>query len=219
MDFIQKIYFNDKLLILTTDKEAYINDNPAAGAFSSFSGATSRSFTQAIQQLEMPGIKGAIIEDASEDALSAQLFAIYRPLDAAGGVAYNEQGDILMIFRRGKWDLPKGKLDEGESIEECALREVCEETGLEHLTLEGKICDTYHIYTLNNERFLKCTAWYKMKGTSTDTLTPQKEENILDARWIKEKDLGLFAGKSYEAIREVLRMEGKPLTPKGGSAI
>ena len=208
MYFSQKIYYNDKPIILTTDKEAYINDHPAAEPYSFFSGAELRSYTQALQSLERPGINGVIIEDISEDALLAQLHAMYSPIDAAGGVVYNEHGAVLMIFRRGKWDLPKGKLDKGEKIEECALREVREETGLESLTLKEKICDTYHIYAQNNEQLLKQTAWYKMAGSSMDKLRPQKEENIIEARWVSEKDMAPFVAKTYEAMKEVLRKAG-----------
>jgi 8-oxo-dGTP pyrophosphatase MutT (NUDIX family) len=113
-----------------------------------------------------------------------------------------------LIFRRGKWDLPKGKLDAGEQIDECALREVKEETGLVHLELGDKICDTYHIYEQKGQQYLKRTAWYKMSGTSADKLMPQKEENILEARWVSEKDLAPLMAKTYEAIREVLRLSG-----------
>jgi ADP-ribose pyrophosphatase YjhB (NUDIX family) len=208
MSFIQKIYFNDKLFILTDNKEEYIDEHPAAASYQWFSGATPRSFTQALKQMEAPGIAGVIIEDISGDALMDQLQAMYQPITAAGGIACNEQGAILMIFRRGKWDLPKGKLDDGESIEECAIREVCEETGLQYLTLDGKICDTYHIYTLKNQHFLKQTAWYKMKGSSRDKLKPQKEENIMEARWIAERDLAPYASKTYEAVKEVLLAAG-----------
>lgn len=208
MNFSQKIYYNDKPLILTTDTEEYIDNNPVAETYSFFSGATLRSFTQAQQQMDRPGIRGAVIEDASEEALKDQLLAMYSYLEAAGGVAYNEKGDILLIYRRGKWDLPKGKLDEGESLDECALREVKEETGLNELTLEDKICDTYHVYAQGSENLLKRTAWYRMKGSSTDSLKPQKEENIMDAKWVNTKDIGPLAARSYEAIRDVLKMAG-----------
>jgi ADP-ribose pyrophosphatase YjhB (NUDIX family) len=113
-----------------------------------------------------------------------------------------------MIFRRGKWDLPKGKLDEGEDIEACALREVTEETGLSDLQLGKKICDTYHIYSQNGEHLLKHTAWYTMQGSSAQKLKPQKAENIMEARWVAQKDLAPLVGKSYEAIREVIRAAG-----------
>ena len=208
MNFSQKIYYNDKPLILTTNTEEYIDNNPVAETYSFFTGATLRSFTLALQQMDRPGVTGAVIEDMSEAALKDQLSAMYNSIDAAGGVAYNETGAILLIYRRGKWDLPKGKLDEGESIDECAVREVKEETGLKQLTLEDKICDTYHVYTQGNEQLLKRTAWYKMKGTSADILKPQKEENIMEARWVSNKELGPLAARSYEAIREVLKTAG-----------
>ena len=67
-------------------------------------------------------------------------------VEAAGGLVFNKDGDILMIFRNGKWDLPKGKLEIGESIEECAIREVEEECGISGLIIEKKIKDTYNIY-------------------------------------------------------------------------
>ena len=206
MNFVQKIYYNDKPLVITTDGEGYILSNPVAEEYEFFSGATLRSYTQALRYMEKLGTRGAIVEDISEAALLEQLHAMYMLLDAAGGVAYNEQNEILMIFRRGKWDLPKGKLDAGENIEQCALREVSEETGLVNLELGEKICDTYHIYEQKNQQFLKRTAWYRMKGTSADKLKPQKEENILEAKWVREQDLAPYAAKSYEAIREVLKM-------------
>ncbi len=208
MNFFQKVYYNDKPLILTIDKDAYINDNPVAEAYEFFAGATLRNYTLALQHIDRPGIAGAIIEDISADSLLEQLHAMYRSIDAGGGLVYNEDNAILMIFRRGKWDLPKGKLDEGEKIEACALREVSEETGLQHLTLGEKICDTYHIYTQNNEPLLKRSTWYKMTGTVTDKLKPQKEENILEARWVGRDELAPLASKSYEAIKDVLKIAG-----------
>ena len=95
-----------------------------------------------------------------------------------------------------------------QHIDAAALREVREETGLQNLILGEKITDTYHIYAQNNEQMLKRTAWYKMKGLLTDPLLPQKEENILEARWVAEADLTPIAARTYEAIREVLRLVG-----------
>lgn len=208
MNFFQKIYYNDKPLIVTTDKDAYLRETPAATDYILFEGSAKRNFTQALRHMEKPHIKGAIIEDTTADALQQALSAMFTPLDAAGGVVYNEDGAILMIYRRGKWDLPKGKLDEGENIDECALREVREETGLQNLTLNEKITDTYHIYVQNQEQILKRTAWYKMQGTIADALLPQKEENILEARWVAAADLAPIVVRTYEAIREVLREVG-----------
>jgi 8-oxo-dGTP pyrophosphatase MutT (NUDIX family) len=205
MNFVQKVYYNDKPLVLTVDSEAYIAEHPAAEHYTFFSGATLRSFSQAIALLDRPGSPGAIIEDASGASLLTQLEAMYRPVPAAGGLTFNEHNDILMIFRRGKWDLPKGKIDAGEKTDECALREVSEETGLQSLELGGKLCDTYHIYMQDGEHLLKHTAWYIMHGTSADKLKPQHAEDILEAKWVAQKDLAPLANKSYEAIKDVLR--------------
>ncbi len=182
--------------------------NPVSEMYQFFSGATLKSFTQALQFMDRPGNAGAIIEDVSEEALQDQLHAMYRPIMAGGGLVYNEEGALLMIYRRGKWDLPKGKLDEGENIAECALREVSEETGLRQLRLGDKLSDSFHIYVQDGEQYLKQTVWYTMYGTSTDLLKPQKEENIMEARWVVEKELGTHASRSYEAIREVLKTAG-----------
>lgn len=208
MFFTQKVYFNNKPLILTNDRSEYIQKHPIANGYMVFSGALSRNYRLAFEHLAKLSSLGAIIEDISTEALKDELFALYEPIDAGGGVVFNEDGNVLMIFRRGKWDLPKGKRDDGEDIAYCALREVSEETGLQNLTLADKVCDTYHVYAQNGQNLLKCTAWYKMFGTRKEKLVPQKEENILEAKWIPERELGPIVFKSYEAIREVLKETG-----------
>ena len=208
MPFKQKIYYNNKPLILTTDIAGYLKEIPLAEGYLQFTGAFARNYRLAVEHLEKLTSLGVIIEDESEKSLLLELHKVYKPIDAGGGIVMNEKGQILMIFRRGKWDLPKGKRDEGESMEECALREVTEETGLRHLTLGDKICDTYHIYSQHRENMLKCTAWYHMKASSIEKLVPQREENILDARWIAIPNLAPILFKSYEAIREVLVQAG-----------
>jgi ADP-ribose pyrophosphatase YjhB (NUDIX family) len=208
MFFTRKIYFNNKPLILTNDRRHYIEAHPIAEGYLAFTGSFPRNFRLAFEHLNKFTSLGAIIEDISEKSLEEELFAMYEPIDAAGGVVMNEAEDILMIYRRGKWDLPKGKRDDGEDIGYCALREVTEETGLHELKIDDKICDTFHVYSQNGQNLLKCTTWYKMQGTSKETLVPQKEENILEARWIPKKELGPIVYKSYEAIREVLTEAG-----------
>ncbi len=151
---------------------------------------------------------GAIIEDFSKHNLLEELHAIFKPIDAGGGVVVNENGDVLMIFRRGKWDLPKGKLDDGEEIDECALREVSEETGLKKLKLGDKICDTYHVYSQKKKNLLKRTAWYKMKGSAKEKPKPQAEENIIEAKWVPQDELAPLVFKSYEAIKQVMLEAG-----------
>ncbi len=208
MYFVQKIYYNNKPLILTNDSASYIKAHPVAAGYLPFTGAFPRNYRLAIDHLDKPRTLGAIIEDLSPKSLQAQLHQLYTPIDAAGGVVKNEKGNVLMIYRRGKWDLPKGKRDEGEDMAECAVREVSEETGLKRIKLGEKICDTYHVYAQNRKNLLKRTAWYHMNASEKETLAPQAEENILEARWIEENELGPLAFKTYDAIKEVLHEAG-----------
>lgn len=208
MSFSRKIYYCNKPLILTSDASAYKAEHPVANGYLKLTGDFQRNYRLAFQHLAAPRTQGAIIEDISPDALLGELHRLYEPIDAAGGVVEDERGRVLMIYRRGRWDLPKGKRDEGEEIDECAKREVSEETGLQRLQLADKVCDTYHIYAQKGQQLVKTTSWYSMKGTSADKLSPQAEESIQEARWISRDELGPIAFKSYEAIREVLHAAG-----------
>jgi 8-oxo-dGTP pyrophosphatase MutT (NUDIX family) len=209
MTFSRKIYVNNKPLILTNTAEKYIAGHPIASGYLFLTGAFARNFRLAKKHLESPVSLGVIIEDISVEALIKGMNAAYEPIEAAGGVVTNPDGAVLMIYRRGKWDLPKGKRDDGEGIEECAVREVKEETGLPELKITGKICETFHVYAQGGTELLKTTHWFHMKTQKAYELFPQKEENILEARWVAEKKLGIYLPQSYEAIKEILMESGK----------
>jgi 8-oxo-dGTP pyrophosphatase MutT (NUDIX family) len=123
---------------------------------------------------------------------------------AAGGIVLNEKNELLMIFRRGFWDLPKGKLDEGESIPECAVREVQEETGLRNIELQELIGITFHEYEEKGHAILKETHWYKMHASDAEELVPQTEEDILQIEWVKKPDIAKRLEKTYANIIEIL---------------
>jgi len=129
----------------------------------------------------------------------------YKILEAAGGLIYNEAGEVLMIFRRDFWDLPKGKIDPGESKEQAAVREVEEETGLQNIQLGPQLTETYHTYrTKKGKRILKRIHWFRMDAPY-QALVPQAEEDIEQAIW---QDLDTFLATSpviYKSILEVLQ--------------
>lgn len=208
MPFSQKIYCCDKPLILTTDAHDYLGSHPAAAGYLALTGAFARNMRMAFEHLSRSRTTGAIIEDVSSQALQDVLYECCVPIEAGGGVVENERGDVLMIYRRGRWDLPKGKRDPGESIETCALREVQEETGLTRISMGEKVFVTYHIYAQGSVRLLKETSWFRMKGLFSETPIPQAEENIKEARWVSLRELGPIVFKSYSAIREVLFQAG-----------
>jgi 8-oxo-dGTP pyrophosphatase MutT (NUDIX family) len=108
----------------------------------------------------------------------------FKIVEAAGGIVYNENHEILFIKRLGKWDLPKGKVEKGESMDQAALREVEEETGLGELILDKFINNTFHIYIeRNGEKVLKTTYWYKMYYFGIGEAIPQIEEGITEVVW------------------------------------
>lgn len=125
---------------------------------------------------------------------------------AAGGLVLNEKNDILMIFRRGKWDLPKGKLDEGEKIEDCAVREVMEETGLTQLDLGRLLVITQHTYFDQwiKKAVIKQTHWYLMKASLDQPLVPQTTEDIESIEWVSKSQLSERLENSYDTIVEVV---------------
>lgn len=129
-----------------------------------------------------------------------------KKIIAAGGLVFNDNEALLMIFRRGKWDLPKGKLDEGETIEQCAVREVQEETGLQNITLDNFLGTTHHEYfepRINSDVF-KETHWFKMHAAGTQSLIPQTEEDIEQIEWVDKKDIMEKLQNTYPNIIDII---------------
>lgn len=129
-----------------------------------------------------------------------------KKIIAAGGLVENEHGDLLMIYRRDKWDLPKGKLDKGETIENCAIREVEEETGLHQIERGKLIGITYHEYfdKYLNKDVEKETHWYAMKAPGIQKLIPQTEEDITAICWVNKKDIKEKLNNSFPSIIDVI---------------
>ncbi len=127
----------------------------------------------------------------------------YTIIGAAGGMV-EKNGNVLLIYRLGKWDLPKGKIDNNEKIEETAIREVMEECSIK-VSLGPEICHTWHTYKRNNDNILKRTTWFLMKCTEDSGMHPQKSENIEEIRWMTPKEINMALYNSYPSIRHVFR--------------
>ncbi|MDA3927974.1 MAG: NUDIX domain-containing protein, partial [Prolixibacteraceae bacterium] len=133
-------------------------------------------------------------------------FSQFKIIEAAGGLVFNSNEALLCIYRWGKWDLPKGKIEKGEKKEEAAIREVEEETGITGLDLEVQLPTTYHIYKSpyhKNKWVLKPTYWFKMKYSGVEELVPQTKEDITKAIWVKESDLGPIQQNTYASLQDL----------------
>ncbi|MCL2097811.1 MAG: NUDIX domain-containing protein [Bacteroidales bacterium] len=144
------------------------------------------------------------VEDV-EEAMN-EVLSLFNVEESAGGVVCNNNDEWLLIFRHEFWDLPKGRPESGESMPEAALREVEEECGIHELTLFDFLTCTYHTYKENEQIMLKKNYWYSMKYTGTASLIPQKEEGIIEARWVPRNEIPVYLPKMYSSITEVLQM-------------
>lgn len=149
--------------------------------------------------------KEIVIRSNNIETVLSEIKKQFRLIQAAGGMIYTADGYILMIFRRGKWDLPKGKLDEGEDLQTCALREVVEETGIKNITLGKKIMNTYHTYEERNTTILKESHWYFMQSDRDQKLVPQTEEGIEKCEWVLLKDVERYMPEAHLSIVDVLQ--------------
>lgn len=127
-----------------------------------------------------------------------------RLIGAAGGLVKNGDGKLLFIYRLGKWDLPKGKIDPGEKRKSAAVREVEEECGIKVDYLGPKIVTSYHAYEMKGEVVLKKTNWYEMAVNKSPKLVPQTSEGITQAKWISPDQLDDVLNNTYGIIKDVL---------------
>lgn len=126
-------------------------------------------------------------------------------IEAAGGLI-NKENDYLFIYRLDRWDLPKGKLDKGETIEHAAVRECEEECAVKHLRIQHQLPSTYHVYKYKNSFAIKQTFWFFMTTDYSKKLKPQTEENITDVKWFNKQQIKeVVFGNSYFTIKDVIK--------------
>ena len=144
---------------------------------------------------------------AAEDveALFSEFKNQFKYIEAAGGLVFNQENEILAIHRLGRWDLPKGKVEKGETISEAAIREVEEECGISHLHLSEELESTYHTYWMKNTWVLKRSYWFKMHYSGNEKLVPQTEEDIEKVIWMPANQLNEFKSNTYASILEVIK--------------
>jgi len=198
---IYKIYINEVVLILTDSQPSDIQDYQEL-KLSEFK--FSRFYEQ-VKGLNCPKIY--LLLTKKFKLHFKKIKDSMKLIKAAGGLVSDGSNQYLFIFRNGKWDLPKGKLDSGETAKIAAVREVEEECGIQINKVGQKICNTYHIYEMNNEPVLKKSSWYRMIALNQQKLIPQLEEGITDARWLAPGDFMMIKQNTYPLIRDLLNDE------------
>lgn len=202
------IYINERPLIIANENTILPSGYDDAAIFLAPDDAM---ISRTIDQLDKNELPKAVFRHSNPVSLFNRVKDHFTVFEAAGGLISNPAEEVLLMFRRGKWDLPKGKLDEGETLEACALREVQEETGLHNISLDGKITETFHYYPWKNKKVLKHSHWYRMRFTGTELTIPQIEEDIMDIQWIRPENLGKYMQYSYQNIIDVFLKAGYKL--------
>jgi 8-oxo-dGTP pyrophosphatase MutT (NUDIX family) len=146
-------------------------------------------------------IQHAFLYHPDEKLIMKTLKAKIPVVKAGGGLVYNTKGEVLFIFRNGKWDLPKGGTEKNETMEETAIREVEEETGVTGLKITNKLQKTYHIFKRNGRYKLKVTYWYEMQTDFNGMPQGQEDEGIEKVAWIRPKEIPTVLANSYENIK------------------
>jgi len=188
-----KVFINDKPLFLTNTVEKETD-------FQMFLLETV-DIEQLIAKMFNHKIDKAFLYHPDEKLSLKMLKEKFPVAKAGGGLVYNKDGNVLFILRNGKWDLPKGGMEKGEIIEETALREVEEETGVGALKIIDKLQKTYHIFKRNGVYKLKVTHWFEMKTDFSGTLVGQAEEGIEKVAWLNPAEIKEALKNSYENIK------------------
>ncbi len=209
-----KIFINDRLLQLI----------PQSDSVNGAELVLSLSGSEQAEQLEMlvdafeknPLTETLFLTTPAIDKSWSTLLSIFQTIEAAGGVVFNTDHRLLMIFRNGKWDLPKGKIEPREDPETAAVREVYEECGIGELKLVKQLSTTYHTYTFQGRRTIKKTYWYLMTTTDTSKPVPQLEEGIQEVKWMKNLEVRSALKNSFGSIvtllnEHVMSIEGSLL--------
>ena len=188
-----KVFVNDRSLFLTNEVQKETD-------FQIFL-LESIDIKKLIVKMYQNKIHNVFLYHPDEKLIMKTLKAKIPVVKAGGGLVYNAKGEILFIFRNGKWDLPKGGTEKNETMEETAMREVEEETGVSGLSISKKLQKTYHVFKRNGRYKLKQTYWYEMQSNFEGTPEGQADEGIEKVEWIHPKDVQKVLENSYENIK------------------
>ena len=194
-----KVFFNDCLLWISTPDEAL------GGICREIVDHVDRKTVgDLISQFENSGIQSYCVCHEDPKVFFKIFTSFYQIIEAAGGIVRHPSGKYLFIKRFGKWDLPKGKIEKGETPQKAALREVGEECGITSLKIVRELPSTYHTYKLEGNRILKKTWWFAMDYFGGFLTKAQTEEGITEATWLVPSQFDMVLENSYRSIAELI---------------
>ncbi|GDX48686.1 hypothetical protein LBMAG25_15040 [Bacteroidota bacterium] len=210
-----KIYINNTPVYLTTRHGNAIPDSNEASSDIFITDHTSqKTILDTLDTINnAKGLRACYLLSRNPKLVLNNIIRFYKLIEAAGGIVLNSNDEILLIFRRGKWDLPKGKLNSGETKRRGAIREVKEETGIKKLRViqslklyQGKQSCTYHSYVENGESCIKASYWFLMHTPDTGKLVPQLEEDIVQAVWVHRSQLPEYLDHTFGSVRDIIEV-------------
>lgn len=201
------IYFNNRKLSVCPLKENS-NYNSNAVVYYNSNDLNTKQLPEFMESNQKINLLVLPVEENKIDCVFEKICSEFNQINAGGGLVRNLAGEYLLIFRNGKWDLPKGKQEAGEDIKVTAVREVEEECGIDSLELGNLLCVTHHTYRMNGEFMLKHTFWYNMEYKGDATLKPQTEENIEMCKWVKGEEIAELVKDTYPSIKRVFEVAG-----------
>ena len=203
-----KIYFGNKPLFLTSEVTPELEPFRHHDDTVFIDELSAHAVNAMLHEMRAEKVHAGILLHPDLPALKRAIWKKFLVLQAAGGLVINEKKELLFILRRGFWDLPKGKLEAGENLEDCAIREVEEETGLRNVILDKLLITTFHTYDESGKHILKESHWYLMHVEKAGALVPQTEEDITEIRWVKAKDLDVILKNTFPSIIDVVQEIG-----------
>ncbi len=159
-----------------------------------------------VEKLELGNLEWVYLFHNDLNELKQYFMDQFQVVKAAGGKVFNVKNEVLFIYRENKWDLPKGKIEKNETVEQAALREVEEETGVKNLIIKKPIETTYHIFKRKNKYQIKLTYWFEMETDFADELHPQLEEGITRVEWLNHKQTSEAMKNTYANIKLLLQI-------------
>lgn len=198
-----KIYVDESPIYITEKLSAELSIKSSQADVLLINNDEAIDVSEILEKLKI-NIKEVIILSDKVDETLATFRKAFTNIEAAGGIVQNEKKELLFIFRRGKWDLPKGKLEKNESLEVCAEREIEEETGIKNLLLKHKIGETYHIYEENKKMILKTSHWFYFTSNVQQHTAAQTEEDISEVKWIHTRNIKEPMANTYQNIKDIL---------------